>query len=96
MFSRLQLGLKTRLSSKESLFAHLNMPKPISFSVWNNFYRHMSAHFGLGNAQNHVFRHFCPTKAFEQCFSRLQLELKTRIASKESPYTPKHAQNDVL
>ena len=86
-FSRRQLELKTRVSSKESLFKHLNMPKPISFSVWNNFYRHMPAHFGLGNAQNHVFSHFCPTKASEQCFSRLQLELKTRITSKESPYT---------
>ena len=86
-FSRLQLELKTRITSKESLFAHLNMPKTMCFSVRNTFYQHMSASFGLGNPQNHVFSHFCPTKAFEQCFSRLQLELKTRITSKESPYT---------
>ena len=44
----------------------------------------MSSSFGPETPQNHVFSHFCPTEASEQCFSRLQLELKTRITNKES------------
>ncbi len=57
-FSRFQLELKTRITTKERPYAHLNIPTTMCFSVWNNLCQHMSALFGVENAQNRLFTIF--------------------------------------